>query len=196
MRHFAKHARALKANNAASRAMGTRSLALVAVIGLLSACGGGVTPTAGNLGTRICVINNSSQSPAVQFSKKDTATFEGVVSSGGEACAEGTFFIGNDVEGSIVMSQPVASMTFTGTNPWAGLPGTVVYQSGGRFCTGGASMEIGSYFYWDDAVVRYTVKRLPDDQWKEFTITIEDSDSPASDGRSKECPDSGGDGPF
>lgn len=161
---------------------------------LLTGCGGSFREAQGNLGTRICIVNDSSQAPDVTFQKKDTATFEGVLQSGSQACAEGTFFLGNDVEGTLVLTSPVASMQVAGSNPWMGLPGTVLNQSDGTFCTGGLSMNVGDYYAWDDTVVHYTVKRLSDDQWKEFVITIEDSAKPSIDRRSISCP--GGDGPL
>jgi len=54
--------------------------------------------------------------------------------------------------------------------------------------------------FWVDSVVpyvatvvRYTVKRLSDDQRKEFVIAMEDSAKPSIDRRSISCP--GGDEP-
>lgn len=167
---------------------------VLAAVALLAGCGGAFREASGNLGTRVCIVNSSSQTPVVAFQRKDTADFEGALPPGGRACAEGTFFMGNDVEGTLALASPVASMQVQGSNPWMGPPGTVVNQSDGVFCTGGISMDVGDYYTWDDTVVQYTVKRLPDDQWKEFTVTMQDTAKPSADRRSIKCPGGGGGG--
>ena len=48
-------------------------------------------------------------------------------------------------------------------------------------------MNVNDWNMWDDSVVNYTVARLSDDQWKEFTVTLTDSEKPSSDQRSKDC---------
>ena len=47
--------------------------------------------------TRVCVINRSSNSIEVKFTKKDNTNGEGSLRSGGEACGSGTFSQGDDL---------------------------------------------------------------------------------------------------
>ena len=147
---------------------------------------------AGNLGTMVCVINQSSKVPTVNFTLRDTGT-NGPVSTGGQACGEGTMGAGkNDVEGEILFPAPLKSMTLYGNNPWIGAPGAWIHQVGGNSCAGQEGMDVGQALAWDDGVVRYVVKRESDGQWKQFTITITDSQKPSADGLPANCPNSPG----
>ena len=142
---------------------------------------------AGNLGTRVCVVNQSSQTPTVTFTLRDTGT-DGPLARGAQACGEGTMGGGkNDVEGRIAFSAPLANMTLWGNNPWIGAPGAGVEQEGGKSCAGYEGMSENSAVAWDDGVLRYVVKRLNDGQWKEFTITIMNSQQPSADGKPATC---------
>ena len=38
-----------------------------------------------------------------------------------------------------------------------------------------AAMDVGERRLWDNGTERITIKRLGDDQWKEFTLVIEPS---------------------
>lgn len=142
---------------------------------------------AGNLGTRVCVVNESSQVPTVTFTIRDTGT-DGPLPKGSQACGEGTMGGGkNDVEGKIDFAPPLKSMTLWGNNPWIGAPGAAIRQAGGNSCAGYEGMSENAAVAWDDGVLRYVVKRLNDGQWKEFTITISDTQSPSADGQPAAC---------
>ena len=60
----------------------------------------GIDRQAGNLGTRVCIVNESTRTANVVFTKRDTARGEGSVAPGNQACGEGTFFQGFDVDGT------------------------------------------------------------------------------------------------
>jgi hypothetical protein len=142
---------------------------------------------ASNLGTQVCVVNDSSQTPNVTFTLRDTGT-DGPVPRGSQACGEGTMGGGkNDVEGRITFAAPMKNMTLWGNNPWIGAPGAGIRQDGGNSCAGYEGMSENSAVSWDDGVLRYVVKRLNDGQWKEFTITITDTQKPSADGQPAAC---------
>lgn len=140
---------------------------------------------AGNLGTRVCIENKSSFSATVGFTKRDTGRGEGSLAAGSWACGEGTFFMGNDVEGTIALASPLSEIKVTASNPWTGAPEARLYI-GGRWCVGG-SMNEGQESVWDDGVMLYTVQRLADGQWKEFTVTLAQSEQPNASGLPKQC---------
>jgi len=170
----------------------TRPFVMVFGLAIMTSLAGCATDgrQAGNLGTRVCVINNSSQTPTITWQKMDTATLQGPLGQGAQACAEGTFFVGDDVTGTIALNAPIATMSLNASNPWAGPPGAWLRQRIGTSTSGecaGGSMNVNDWNMWDDSVVSYTVARLNDDQWKEFTVTLTDSEKPSSDQRSKDC---------
>ena len=156
---------------------------------LISACSAPAPEArqAWNLGTRVCVLNQSSQTPTVTFTQRDTGT-DGPVAPGSQACGEGTMGGGKyDVQGRIDFSAPLKSMTLWGNNPWIGAPGAGVRQDGGNSCAGYEGMDVNEARTWDDGVLRYTVTRLSDGQWKEFTITITNTKQPSADGQPATC---------
>ena len=140
---------------------------------------------AGNLGTRVCIVNESSTAATVVFTKRDTGRGEGSLVPGTQACGEGTFFAGNDVEGTITLASPVSDVKVTAYNPVLGAPDARLYING-RWCVGG-SMNAGQESVWDDGVLLYTVQRIADGQWKEFTVTLADSEQPSASGLPAQC---------
>jgi len=140
---------------------------------------------AGNLGTRVCIQNQSQIAANVTFTKKDTARGEGALAQGSQACGEGTFFLGNDVEGRITLAPPVSDLTFEASNPWTGWPDARLYMQG-RWCAGGGMNE-GQESVWDDGVLLYSVQRIADGQWKEFVVTISPSQQPSATGQPAQC---------
>lgn len=143
------------------------------------------------LGTRICVINGSSMRPTVAFTLKDSAQNEGVLSRGDQACGEGKQDLGHDVEGTISVAAPGRSVDFYGWNHFIGAPGATIDMNG-RYCTGAYNVDFDTRYVWDDGLLRFSILRLPDDDdWKEFTITVEDTMVPSADGKAAECPDHG-----
>jgi hypothetical protein len=146
---------------------------------------------AGNLGTRVCIVNESSRAATVVFTKRDTARGEGSVAPGYQACGEGTFFAGDDVKGTITLASPLIEMKVTAINPWTGPPQATVYVNGWG-CLDDQFWKEGDKDVWDDGVLLYTVQRLADGQWKEFTVTLAESEKPSESGLPTHCvPDSG-----
>lgn len=156
----------------------------------------GPAGSSGNLGTRVCVINESTRYRLfVTFSKKDSETGAGTVAYGEQGCAEGTFGSGGDVVGRISPDKELQTVTFGAGNPWIGKPyNSLAYNSNniGYRCTSKDGFDVNEERIWDDGVMRYLVKRLPDGTWKEFQIIVSDSQDPTGDGLQRDCPREGG----
>jgi hypothetical protein len=159
-----------------------------AVVLALSACGSEPTATepsreAGNLGTRVCVVNNTSLEAYVTFTKKDTAQ-AGATPAVGRVCGEGTFGVGDDVVGQVSWVNPVWVTEFSATNPWMGSPSAFVSEARttSTFRCAGMGFNVNESLTADNGVVRATVTRLADDQWKEFDIVFTPSANPSADG--------------
>lgn len=149
--------------------------------------------TSGNLGTQICVFNDTGEIDgiSVEFTRADTSS-NGPLSRWGMSmrCGEGTRFIGTDVIGKIYFAKKgAATYEFDATNPWAGLPSGGFKQetTGANSCLGG-EFEVGSSGTYDDGVYSITMSREPDFRWKQFLLTIRPSSAPSSDGKAKQCP--------
>ena len=155
---------------------------------LLAACGSEPTAAepsreAGNLGTRVCVVNNTSLEATIAFSRKDTAQ-EGAIPAGGRLCGEGTFGMGNDVAGTVTWANPSWTTSFTASNPWIGSPDLWLKEppaSGKSICLG-KSFGVNQSITGDNGVVQTKMTRLADGQWKEFEIIFSPSTSPSPDG--------------
>ncbi len=169
-----------------------RSAGLVVLLAGL-ALGGCSSPNraAGYLGTRVCIVNESSKAATVVFTRRDTARGEGSLAQGNQACGEGTTFgTGNDVEGTITLASPLPEVLVSGDNPVLKTP-YVIAMINGRKCVL-AVLSVGEkdrLSVWDDGVLRYDVQRLADGQWKEFVLTLTDSEQPSSSGLPAQCPD-------
>ena len=105
---------------------------------------------------------------------------------GYQACGEGTGAWENEVESTITLASPPMELTVWGTNPAIGFPGAKLFING-RECVKVVGQE-GTKAVWDDGVLRYTVQRLADGQWKEFTVTLSDSEQPSASGLPARCP--------
>ena len=132
---------------------------------------------AGNLGTRVCIVNESTRTANVVFTKRDTARGEGSVAPGNQACGEGTFGWGNDVEASATMEFGSTKFDVQAANPVLWPPVVQVFMNKER-CILVEGKE-GTGVVYDDGVLRYTVQRLADGQWKEFTVTFTESVQPS-----------------
>ncbi len=168
-------------------------LALTAVIAGASGCSStdAESRQAATLGTRLCVLNSWTEKVSVVYTKKDTSTREGLLGPNEQSCAEGTDTWGtdvgalNDVGGYIRFPEPARALAFTAGNPFIGLPEAYFAQYPGidpdkswpskRICTSKDGMKVGDTNYWDNGAVRISIKRLRDDQWKEFVLIIEPS---------------------
>jgi hypothetical protein len=174
----------------ATRAGARRVTALIA-LGcaaplLLAACSSEPTaaePTAaepsreaGNLGTRVCVLNNTSLEATIAFSRKDTAQ-EGVIPAGGRACGEGTFGTGRDVIGKVTWGNPSWITEFSASNPWMGPPDARVSENlptGKTICLG-QGFNVNESLSGDNGIVQTKLTRLADGQWKEFELIFSPS---------------------
>jgi hypothetical protein len=139
----------------------------------------------GNLGTRVCLTNATSKTVNINFETKDTATAEGAIQPGSQACAEGTFATDFDVLGYVNQGDP-GQLLFGARNPWAGAPRFGIYRSIGSsvaesICTA-SGWDVGEQHSMTTPDFLVTVTRLPDDRWKEFTVSLADANAPQSAG--------------
>jgi hypothetical protein len=155
------------------------------------ALGGCSSPNraAGQLGTRVCIVNESTTAANVVFTKRDTARGEGSVAPGNQACGEGTSYkwTANDVEANITLPTPYIEMKMTleALNPAVGSPELdlhILGSSNEMWCVGVGNKSQGEKVVWDDGVLRYTLQRLADGQWKEFTVTLAETEKPSASG--------------
>lgn len=141
---------------------------------------------AANLGTRVCILNSWTEKVSVKYTKKDTATREGLLGSGEQSCAEGTSVVtSGDVNGTIEFPEPARALYFAANNPWVGAPVVELRQFSANVPESLApstecipyrlGYDVGETRDWDNGSMRVSIKRLPDDQWKEFILIIEPS---------------------
>ena len=167
------------------------SPATIAVLSLLLLAGCGSEPTAaepsreaGNLGVRVCLVNNTSLDASVVFTAKDTAQ-EGAFPPGRQLCGEGTVGFGDDVAGNVVWATPSWKTGFSAANPWIGQPEAFVTEfddAGFRQCVGQA-YKVNESMAGDNAITQVKLTRVADDQWKEFEIVFTPTANPSADGR-------------
>lgn len=157
----------------------------------LSACGSDPTATepsreASNLGTRVCIVNNTSLEAYVTFTKKDTAQADSTPAVG-RVCGEGTFGVGDDVAGQVSWVSPAWVTEFSATNPWMAFPSALLREASttGTFMCAGGDFKVNDSRTGDNGVVKATITRLADDQWKEFDIVFTPSANPSADGTPK-----------
>ena len=147
----------------------------------------------GVLGTRVCVYNNSSVIPSVYFTYKTNSGGEGKLQRGSVACADGwSLSPGFDVYGRIeIPGNPGHTLDIEARNPAMDTPNTrlVEERDGDRwFCAGRTGFYVGERQTWDDGLLAFTVSRLPDQQWKFFSITIYNTSEPSANGQRRGCP--------
>ena len=147
-------------------------------------------------GVRVCIVNESTRTVNVVFTRVDTARGEGDVTPGFQACGEGTRGTGNQVEGKITLASLPRVLVVSGVNFWIGYPAASLWfgwndQDLGNEtgCVTAKGVE-GTKAIYDNGVLRYTVQRLADGQWKEFRVTLAEPVQPS--GSLVACPD----GPF
>jgi hypothetical protein len=142
--------------------------------------------------TRLCVTNLATVAPvAVNWERSDTSDRSGVLPTGGVVCGEGWFSSGNDVVARIDLEAPLRTKWAMGNNAFLQTPHLVLAEAGGKYLPEGqwCSEVAGDAApdTWDDGILRYTLTRLPDSDWKEFTLTVEDSQSPTPDTAPRAC---------
>lgn len=142
---------------------------------------------AGNLGTRVCVINASSQRVWVGWNTFDSADEEGDLPRREDSCAEGTKTIGEDVIGKIQRGGSGQSYQVVGSNKWAGAPRLDLLSPQDRRCVAAEGFDDGETRTYDSGNLVYEVTRDPDSGWKELRITLRDSTTPTRDGADRAC---------
>jgi len=154
--------------------------------GGVSVGGSGIAPT------RICVVNKSGTSIDVTFTRKDRSTRDGTVSSGGEACGEGSFFSNDDVNGTIRAGQWSRSYSFGAVNKSYSLPSAFIHADNGNCPENRSDYFENSSSNNGDGVLRFSLKRLADPKgqnseggsyslYKDFRITVTDESGRTAD---------------
>ncbi len=168
---------------------------------LLAACGSEPTAAdpsraAGNLGTRVCLVNDTGQpnqgdgwltlTGSVAFTRKDTAE-EGAFPPGTRLCGEGTFGTGDDVVADLTWTVTYAEdvggyytwkSSVSATNKWIGPPKAELksprsdeYPEAYFSCLS-QGFNVNESMTGDDGMLQMKVTRLADDQWKEFEVVF------------------------
>lgn len=134
---------------------------------------------AGNLGSQVCITNNSGSALNVAFTTFDSKRGDGALAPGGEACGEGTTFWGEDVRGSIT-SPSGTVYGFWASNQWVGAPWFQVanVRTGGGICPG-EGWDVGDSDSMQTVSLDWSVTRQGDDSqpggsWKNFSVVITD----------------------
>ena len=160
-------------------------LALVAIVAGASGCSKSDEESrqAGNLGTRVCILNSWTEKVGVEYITKDTDTGTGPLGPSMQSCAEGTGKMMGDVDGELMFPAPTPALGFQANNPWTGAPrfSLIEFNSNDPHRRDGSvncfdeSFDVGQTRVYDNGTFRLSVERLPDDQWKEFSVIIEPS---------------------
>ena len=169
-------------------------VSLAAIVTAVSGCsstGAGPREAAGGLlGTRICIENNFADGVNVTYtvkdsdaSRKDPFYYEGDMPKDTESCAEGySSSPHNDVEGNLVIPGQPLPFRFAGSNYLVLEPKVWLSQRRANgdiyLCTHNSSVDgfdIGETRQWDNGIVRISLTRQNDDQYKEFFIRLEPS---------------------
>ena len=138
-----------------------------------------------NLGVNICVTNSSSKNIKVTSRNYDTGRGLGVVTPGGEACAEGTSGFNDDVWLDVQAYNDRVSWTplLVGNNPTAfAAPRVYVYE-----CMSNSGYDVGESRYWDSGIIAFDIKREADSGWKQFRVNITDSPNPLAPNTTPPC---------
>ena len=137
----------------------------------------------GNLGVMVCVQNDSSEQFRMSLRKGDSYDGGDVLEPGKKSCGEGTNWAGDDVwlGPTFYRGQRTFTPLIIGDNPWAGKPTAYVHK--GAACTNKSGFDVDETRSWDSGLVKFTIKRLPDNSWKQFLVTVADSGNPLPEGQ-------------
>ena len=161
------------------RTTATLTLGLLTV-GLLAGCATAPTTTPtpvvsasreaawGLDGTNLRLVNNSGVEITVVEDYSDSNSGLGVIPNGGIASVERTAFVGEDV-GVQVRFADGRSTDIRASNPIDG--DKPPYVTNGSSC-GKIEFLVGDQRDYSIGVHGITVKRLPDDGWKQFQVTF------------------------
>lgn len=143
------------------------------------------------MGTNVCVKNSSGKSLPVTMRTFDTSSGDNPLPPGKKLCIEGTYGGSTDVSFTFKLGEGNSNVRIQATNQSIGQPLFYLFQdlvkpSFTRYCIyqGFASMEENAS---NDGVLEYTVKRLPDTNWKEFELTLRDDPNPSTTGKTEPC---------
>jgi len=137
------------------------------------------------LGSRICIVNLFANGVKVSYTTKDSNAsrkgpfyYEGDLPKDTETCAEeSSTSPPADVAGNLVIPGQSLPFTFGGFNAFLGPPEAWIAQrrdDGLYYCTNNG-FDVGDTQLWDNGVVRMSITRQNDDQYKEFLIRLESS---------------------
>ena len=160
------------------RTTATFTLGLLTV-GLLAGCA--TTPTStpspsvsasreaawGLKGTNLQLVNNSGANITVVSKRSDSSRGLGPIRDGGTASAEGTSGGGDDVDVQVRFADDTL-VDIRASNPIDDIP----FVGHGGYCKRIRFYVGGQRDYVIGEVHGITVKRLPDDDWKQFQVTF------------------------
>ena len=133
----------------------------------------GVSREAGilSIGTNVNVLNSTGETITVAADISDTNQGMGAVQPGKTASAEGTNFE-NDVQLTVTFNDST-SMKFEAHNPPWGMGYPILT---GEWCESTYKADETKFWfiqqYKNSTQHGFTIKRLPDDDWKQFRITF------------------------
>ena len=139
--------------------------------------------------SQICVVNNSSAVISVAFTQKDASQGEGEMQPkagpAAQACANGWFANGHDVQGNVTTTKPNSILQFGANNPRVGKP-DFLGDGGGdsTVCLGfSTGASVGDSDTWDNGILKYTVTRESDTSaYVRFLLVATDTQNPSPDG--------------
>ena len=144
--------------------------------------------------TRVCIINNSAQTPTITFTKFDRHDKDGALAPGERTCVEGYFASGWDVAADITYPEGKGNKKIVARNVMLGNAEAYLLEylpidDYRNECAQGSPTAIDPEpgVSWDDGVVRYTWAKPADTQFKEWTLTLAGTQDPTT-GDPRICP--------
>lgn len=139
--------------------------------------------------TQGCVRYWTSSTPRVDLICADRTFGQGSLPINAFACASGYQSINPDIEGEIdLTSARGRNYSFSGDNPTVGEPMTKIWVLDPlQVCLDVKAMKVGDQRAWDDGQFALVFTRLADDNYKEFTLDINESTNPTPDGSLRPC---------
>ena len=139
--------------------------------------------------TQVCVVNDSPNIITVSFSGKNSSQGEGVMQpeagENGQACAQGSFLLADDVNGAITTIKPDSRLDFGASNFAMKAPnfkGTTP-PNNNTTCLGWREASVGATDTWDNGILKYTVTRESDDSNNiRCRVTVTGTEDPAIGG--------------
>lgn len=139
----------------------------------------GTRPPVG-AGVWVCVRNRTDRAPRATFvlySKVEGAVSR-TLARGDVACGGGRSTSGDDVQVEVRTPDVRHSVRIDGRKPAIGPPWVRISQLYNKYCTSAVALADGEERVWDDGVLRWTFRELPDDgdDWPwSFEVDIDES---------------------